>query len=468
MNQRFSPWKVCSPTWDESFRRLRIHTLILLVTVFAVSLRAASQVPDSAAVPLSPGELVDSLWTVDTIVVTGNEHTKDFVVRREMSLKPGSRITKSLLEYDQNRVYSLRLFNRVDIEVVPTTPGFATLQVNVSERWYIFPFPILGLRDRDWSKVFFGAGILHSNFLGRNEKLYAAVILGYDPAISLSYQNPFLNAEGTEFLQANVSLGIVQNKSLITEAGGSNYDERHASAGLTLGKRLGIEHTLWISGGYQFIEVSQNAPGRTISPDGRDKYPVVSLGYAYDTRDLGEYPSNGTYFTLNVTKSGVPSHDLDYVRYGFDAKKFVPLTGSFVVAGRVYGNLAAAGRVPPYDHTYFGYGNRIRGHFKDIYEGEELVGATVELHKPILPPVYFRVGNLPEQFSVWRFGIVAALFGDAGMVWFRPEPFALNRLIKGYGVGLHFLLPYSFILRTEYALNEVRRGQWIFDLGNSL
>jgi len=209
-------------------------------------------------------------------------------------------------------------------------------------------------------------------------------------------------------------------------------------------------------------------PGRTISPDGRDRFPVMSLGYAYDTRDLGEYPSDGTYLTGAVTKFGIPADNLDFVRYSFDFKKYVPLPGTIVIAGRVFGDLAAAGMVPPYDHDYFGYGNRIRGHFKEVYEGEQLTGATIELHLPVIAPRYYKIDALPAQFGVWRFGIVAALFGDAGTVWFRPAPFALNRLLKGYGAGLHFLLPYSFILRTEYALNEARRGEFIFDVGNSL
>jgi outer membrane protein assembly factor BamA len=443
-------------------------SILFLFCLLFLIFPAIARTQDSTAVPLAENELVDSLWIVDTVVVKGNEHTKDYVVRREMTLHPGSRITKSALSYDQSRVYSLRLFNQVEMRVIPTTPGYATLLVEVSERWYIFPFPIVGLRDRDWKKVFLGAGILHSNFLGRNERLYAALVLGYDPAMTLSYRNPFLDADGTEFLEADVSLNIVENKSVLAEGTGSNYDERHASFGLTLGKRIGIEHTLWISGGYQFIEVSDNMPGRTISPDGKDRFPILSVGYAYDTRDLGEYPSDGTYLAGTITKFGVPSYPLDYIRYAFDVKKYFSLPASFVFAGRVYGDMAAGGTVPPYNHDYFGYGNRIRGHFKEVYEGEQLVGASFELHHTIIATSYFKVGALPAQFSVWRFGVVAALFADEGTVWFRPAPFSSNRFIKGYGAGLHFMLPYSFILRTEYALNEVRRGEFIIDVGNSL
>ncbi len=446
---------------------LRPSIIILILLVLSV-LPCISQTRDTARPELNENEIIDSLWRVDSIVIAGNNHTKDFVILREMSLRSGSFITRSSLSYDQDRIYSLRLFNEVRIHVIPTSPGLATLIVQVSERWYIFPYPILGLRDRDWKKVFFGAGILHSNFRGRNEKLYASIIFGYDPALAFSYATPFLDTAGTEFMNTRLSLNRVENRSLLAEQNGSNFEERHISAGITYGKRVGIAHTFWLSAGFEFVQVSDYLPGRTISTSGIDRYPVVSAGYSYDTRDLGEYPGKGAYLGASVTKFGVPSKELDYARYDFDGQAYLPLPGSFVLAARIYADIASAGPVPPYNHVYFGYGNRIRGHFKEIYEGDQLVGSTIELHEPIISPRYFTVDGLPTQFGVWRFGVVAALFADAGTVWFRPAPFAVNRMLKGYGVGLHFLLPYSFILRTEYALNETRQGQFILDVGNSL
>ncbi|HUN66111.1 MAG TPA: BamA/TamA family outer membrane protein [Bacteroidota bacterium] len=426
-----------------------------------------------AAVQVNPafGDTVgipDSLWIVDSVIVTGNRETKDFVILREMTLVPGSRITTAELEFDQNRIYSLRLFNQVRIGVEPSAPGFAHLHVEVSERWYIFPFPIVGLRDRDWNKIFFGIGIMHQNFLGRNEKLFAALVLGYDPSLSFSYRNPFLNDGGTEFLAAQLSLSTVRNRSLLTEDGGDNYDERHVSAGMSLGKRIGIEHTISLTVGYEYVDVTAYLPGRTVSTSGRDRYPTTNLSYNYDTRDLGEYPSRGSYAGIGISTYGFPSSELGYVRYGYDVRQFIPLPGGLTFAARGYGDLAAGGVVPPYDHEYFGYGNRIRGHFREIVEGEQLTAATVELHLPLFTPVYMKVDKLPAEFGLWRFGIAAALFADAGEVWYRGTPFAVNRFIKGYGAGLHFLLPYSYVLRLEYALNEIRHGEFIVDLGGAL
>lgn len=226
-------------------------------------------------------------------------------------------------------------------------------------------------------------------------------------------------------------------------------------------------HTAWLSAGYEVVSVSQYNSLTTRSPSGEDKYPVISAGYTYDTRDLQEYPSHGTYLSATMTKFGLPGNDVDIVRYAADIRKYIALNSTVVLTARVMSNLAAAGPTPSYNRVYFGYDERIRGHFNEVMEGESMAGAFVECHYTLLSPRYFNVDDLPSEFGVWRFGIVATAFGDAGTAWFRSRPFALNVFAKGYGVGLAFLLPYSTVVQTEYALNEVRRGEFILDAGIS-
>ena len=411
--------------------------------------------------------LPDSLFSVDSVFVRGNELTKHFVILREMTLMPGGVLTQERVSYDQNRIYSLGLFNRVEITPLPSTPGKVHLIVDVSERWYLFPYPIFGIKDRDWGKVFYGVGLVHTNFRGRNEKISTSIILGFDPSLRFTYRNPFLNAAGTDFLEAGLGVSKVRNRSLAAQQGIDNFDERHFSASLAFGKRVGIEHTFFISAGYEIVDIPDVLSPRTLSPNGKDVFPFLKLGYSLDTRDLAEYAGYGTYARVNITKYGLPGHDVDIVRYGGDLRKFIPLVGGFVLTGRVFTELTYAGPTPGYNRVFFGFGERIRGHFRDVMEGERMVGVSSELHYLLLRPVYFQVGMLPSQFGLWRFGVSVAAFADAGTAWFRSEPLALDKFARGYGVGLHFMLPYSFVIRTEYALNEVRRGEFIFDVGAS-
>lgn len=409
----------------------------------------------------------DSLYRVESVMVVGNEETKEFVILREMSLQPGERITEELVAYDQNRIYSLGLFNRVVIHVVPASEEKANLIVEVSERWYIFPFPIFGIRDRDWKKVYFGGGLLHSNFRGRNEKLYATIILGYDPSFAVSYRNPFLVNDGSYQFDTRFAYDKIRNRSISAQAGGENFNEQHISFMVSFGRRFGINHAVWVTAGGEMVKVSSYQPGRTISSDGKDIYPFGAVSYTYDTRDLFEYPTMGSFFRIGARKYGLPGNDIDIVRYATDFRHYRPLISSLVLTGRLFTDWAAAGRTPSYNRVYLGYTERIRGHFKDVREGENLFGISTELHYPLFTPVYYTVDYLPPEFRILKFGVIAALFADAGTVWFRGEPLALNTFTKGYGAGIHLLLPYSIVLRVDYAWNEVRRGEFIIDLGTS-
>jgi len=439
--------------------------LTLLISFLALCLPQIFRAQDSLEVRASAEEIPDSVFAVDSVLITGNSHTRDFVISREMSLHPGVPITRDLLEFDKNRIYSLGLFNQVLLEVVPTNPGKANILVIVHERWFIFPYPIFGFKDRDWSKFFYGAGLADINFRGRDEKLFTAAVLGFDPLVSLTYRNPFLSEEGIWFLEGHVSYSTEQNKSLLAELDTTNYDQHHLTASLSVGRRFGIAHTLRAGVEYDVIEVSQYLPGRTLSTDGRDAFPVFNIGYTYDSRDLIEYPSLGSLAQLSITKYGLPRNTIDFVRYAADLRHYTPLGGGWVWTARTFADVVAAGPTPPYAHVFFGYGERIRGHFDEVLEGESIFGISSELHWTLLPTRYISVDWLPREFGLWKFGIVAAAFGDAGTVWFRGTQPAIADLVKGYGVGLHFLLPYSSVLRTEYAWNEVRRGEFIIDAG---
>ena len=71
---------------------------------------------------------------------------------------------------------------------------------------------------------------------------------------------------------------------------------------------------------------------------------------------------------------------------------------------------------------------------------------------------------LPSEFAVWRFGISLALFGDAGTTWFRGDRLSFRSFSSGYGAGADFLLPYSYVVRLEYAYNNFFHGQFILNL----
>jgi len=409
-------------------------------------------------------EPTDSVLYVRQIVIVGNETTKEHVILREMSLKVGHRLTMASLEHDQKRIYSLQLFTRVDLDY-ETDGDQATLYVRVAERWYIFPIPILGFKYRDTKKFFYGLGFIHENFRGRNEKLVASFALGFDRWVSLAYQNPKLTDGDDIFFRGYVTYSSVQNQNVAQGL----YQQKVFAGSVTVGKRFGLYQTALGIAGYEDWRISDPRAGRTVSLSGRDRFLMVGWRYTLDTRDLREYPTSGHYLSISASKFGFGESEVNLYRAGYDLRGFTLVTGDIVLGVRTFGNLVRGGVSPNYLHSYFGYDERIRGHFKSVLEGESLVGGNAEVRFPILSPRYVEVSTkfLPPEFSVWRYGLSVGVFADGGKTWYRTQSFGTAPWYSGAGAGVHFLLPYSLILRTEYAVNNLGKGEFVLDFGSS-
>lgn len=435
-------------------------SLIILLLVDAVPSFAQT---DSLHFP------VVAPFIVDTIIVSGNEKTKTYVILDEMTIKPGSIATPELIEFDRARIYSLALFTHVDI-LADTLEGKHFLFVQLGERWYLIPQVLFGFRDGDPKKPYYGGGFLEYNFRGRNQKLSGTIVFGYNPSLGFNFRDPLIDREYRLYFSGGLSYSRIRNRSQIESAITGDFDENHYNVNATLGKRFTLFETAGINLGFDMVRIDDYRPTRTASTDGKDAYIYATTSYAYDTRNLREYPSDGSLMNFYVTKNGFGEARLSFTRVGADLRKYIPLPSDFTIAGRAYGTFAFGQFIPSYSRVYFGYGERIRGYYKDIVEGEDLMGVSVELHWPLLPArtIHFTAISLPEAFSVWRFGISLAMFADAGTTWFRNQPVSLSSFASGYGGGIHFLLPYSAIMRAEYAWNNYGRGQFILDFRTSI
>ncbi len=434
--------------------------LFLLSAPFPGALRAQQQEQPSGNTPLG---------VIDTIIISGNAKTKDYVILNEMTMHQGGMATPEGISFDRSRIYSLGLFTRVDIQY-DSLGSIHFLLVDVGERWYLIPFPIFGFRDGDPKRPYYGAGILHNNVGGRNQKLYGSLAFGYDPSLIFSFLDPLFDREHRLYAGISFSFNRVRNRSAIESAISGDFEEYHYNINGTLGKRLDLYQTVGINLGYQIVSVSQYREGRTVATDGTDRYIYSTISYTYDSRDLAEYPTRGTFVGLGITKNGYGESLVNYARYSADLRKFVPLPFGFTFGARAQGSVVSGGTVPTYGHSYFGYGERIRGYFKTVFEGEDILGSTVELRYALFGPNTYRIQALPlpPEFTVWRFGISLAIFADAGTTWYRGETLTFNSFHSGYGGGVHFLLPYGYVVRVEYAWNDYRQGQFVFDLRGSL
>lgn len=97
---------------------------------------------DPGSVDLKNGT-ADVLYTIDAakvgaVQITGNEITKDIVIRRQLRLRPGMYITQSSLKRDYERLNNLGFFSKVELNPKPgpnpKRPAEVTLDWNVVEQ----------------------------------------------------------------------------------------------------------------------------------------------------------------------------------------------------------------------------------------------------------------------------------------------------------------------------------------------
>ena len=429
-----------------------------------LALLAWGLVPNRAPAQEEVGPTV--LGVADTIIVAGNTSTEPYVILNEMTLKPGSTVTAEAIQYDRLRIYGLGLFTRVDI-FYDSLQSVRFLYVEVSERWHLIPVPIFGFRDGDPKKIYFGAGILHNNLRGRNQKLFAFLTLGYDPSVAVSFSDPLFDHENRLAFTTGLSFARVRNRSELYP-GDFSVDNYTVNVGLS--KRFNLFQSLGMTAGVRGVVVDEYEPGYTLDTGGKDIFITATVAITHDSRDLYEYASQGQYAELYVARNGFGEGSVGFFRFGADLRLYTPLPPGVTLLTRAVSTIVAGGTLPGYMNTYFGYGERIRGYYATVFEGENLAGGTIELRIPLFGPRTYDVTSLPipPAFAYWRLGLSLALFGDTGVTWFRGQRIGLRSLASGYGASLDLLLPYSFVIRTAYAWNDAGRGEFILDLRRPL
>ncbi len=405
----------------------------------------------------------DSVLIIDDIQVLGNRTTKEYVIFREMQMKRGDTLRQESIDRDRNNIYNLGLFNKVDIEYA-ANQNHASVYVIVTERLYFLPYPILGMKYRDPSKLYYGAGFIQQNFMGRNEKLYTNVCFGYDRWISIGYSNPKVTDGDDIFVGGNVTIQKIHNLS--TSQG--EYENSNIFFNSTLGKRFGMYQTLYASLGYEIWQVNDPQLNRTLSPSGRDAFISGSIQYRYDTRNNREYTTDGYLVSLSALKCGFGESDMKIFALYYDLRKFIGFDNGCSFGMRSLGAFWGGGKIPPYKHVFFGYDERLRGYFYNVFEAENRVSASLELRLPILLPRYLELSfiNYP-QFQKLRYGLYFGIFVDAGKLWSYNQVISEQPWYSGYGAGFQFLLPYGFTIRTEVAINNAGKTQGIIDFDTS-
>lgn len=416
---------------------------------------------------------IDSLgFIVKDVVVSGNEVTKDEIILREMLLKKGSKFTFAKYEHDVQRIYNLGLFTKVDIIPLPAGGKDIVLNVDVQERWYIFPLPTGGMEDGEWKKIWVGINTRWDNFRGRNETLGLSFRIFYNPSISLSYSVPWIGGKLHLFSSYEIGYSKSRNKSLqavgkpngteTISASDYNYDNFRFHTQFRIGKYITDRLCFYTDFGYDYLRVSNYEFGRTMSTTGRDKYFVMGFGAKYDSRNIIEFATKGYYLNTSYTRYGLIDKTIDFGRFSIESQSFIPVnvTDNYFItlASRFYTSLAVGLVIPYYNHSYLGYSEDYVSGWKGVaFEGEDALTFYNEVRIPIIQPSYIKADKLPLVSSLpilkkldLKYGIFFTVFYDVGAVFDKGTKVTDVKFLSGTGIGVNFILPFGYIVRAEW------------------
>ena len=430
--------------------------------------------------------------TINRILISGNEKTKDYVIERNVLTEPGQVYNENLLKEDLVRLYATQAFKDVTREIEPTDdPDKYDITINIEEQ-RTASISVGGGID-SVTGVFGSVGIADNNFMGRNERISLNGIAGTgvilnDSSIKrrmnlqaeLSYFKPY-------FYNADTSL---MSKIFYRDFGSYQVPlaiERRIGAEATVAHRMKYNKhvTGTFSLGLENIDVSEGDKNKITSLYSRYNIPIserakqldgglflsLSPALLYDTRDSATVTRKGTMASLRFDEElGVLDFEKTHGKLTGMVKQYIPVgkksSLSFTAkgGGKIHGD-----NMPEVMAYRLGGPYTIRG-FKmsGVGTGDAFIMGSAEFATPIPFLDRTRINFLNNlRFTVWA---------DAGKIF---NPSITDKIYDrplyavSAGVGLKLYVPGMGPLSIDYGIpltnpgsNGNKNGYFTFGVGD--
>ena len=387
----------------------------------------------------------DKLYHVGRIRFTGNETTRDFVLRREVFLNEGDVLNTARLRDTVRRLNQLGYFKTVETPRIEPQPGSGD-RLDVT-------FP---LEERNGTTFTAAAStgplgptisgsFATSNLFGRGQTFEVQVERGQ------RYQREEISMLEPYFRGRPVSLGARLHRQHSeyegsVEEGAPAYTVDSKGVGTSLGMPLGRFKRFDIA--YSFAVIEPHAlPGVDLGLlDTERQESRLAPTFSFNTIDSPILPRRGFQASAGLGLVGGPlGGSVDYLEPHLKLVGWMPHTRRTALGLRLegswlqpFGDTATPGaRLPsglPFDRRYrLGGDTTVRGWGLQRIGPRDANGTLIGGNKYVL-------GSAEYAFDV--LGPLRLLaFVDAGQAYAEGEPIDLGRLRTSTGVELRFLLP---------------------------
>ncbi|MBC8173339.1 MAG: BamA/TamA family outer membrane protein [Chitinophagales bacterium] len=424
-------------------------------------------------------------FIVDSISISGNKKTKDYIIERELLFEQGDSIFQE--EYDKIIEESVRNINNTSLFLSAQLVFDKTLRdkiicvITVQERWYVFPKLSFAIVDRNFnvwwveqnhnlSRTEYGMDLIWYNFSGHRDNLGLRAIFGYTQKFELAYSRPHLFNKsdfggGFAFLYANnkeLAYSTENNKHVFFKD--SNYVRKRLNASVHVNNRNNIyqQHLMKLKYHYQWIADTVVHLNPDYFLNGNNEQDFLSLSYTFTSNHVDDrsYPLKGYYGELQVAKIGLGIFDaINQVYFSAQYNQYWQVRNNLFLQGQLSGQFLLGTTYPYYELISLGYcENFVRGYEYYVMNGEQtyLLRTNVKMKlfdwhfkAPLINWDVFE--NIPVKGYV-------KLFSDAGYVadrFYDENNFLVNNLQYSAGAGIDITTYYDWVFRFEAAVNAL-------------
>ena len=392
---------------------------------------------------------------VRRVNISGNNRTRDEVVRRELRQFESSWYDGDKIKRSRDRIDRLGYFRDVTVETsdVPGAPDQVDLNVNVVEKPTGSLQLSAGFSSAD--RLALGFSIKQENAFGSGN--YLGVELNtskYNRTLAFNTVDPYFTSDGI-----SRTIDVYHRTSKPYEDQGGNYELVTSGGGLRFGVPFSELDTVFFGAGLERIQIKPgtNIPVAYLAYANRFGYTSTSLplsiGWSRDDRDSAIAPNSGRLQRV-ASELGVAG-DARYLRANYQYQQYIPLNRQFTLAfnGELgWGKGLADRPFPVFKNFYSGGLGSVRGFDQGTLGPRDVTGSSIggprkiTLNAEVITP-FPGAGN---DRTLRLFG-----FFDVGNVFGEEEKIRFGELRASAGVGLSWISPIG-PLRLAIA-NPVRK-----------